>query len=78
MLQWVEAIGDYLMSQCKIGNADAGGGKIRSASATQFRGQLASGSKKASKGLLSASIVPTTRSSVRRGRVAFAVAIGVK
>ena len=54
------------------------GGEIRSASGTQFRGQLTSGSIKASKGLLSASIVPMTRSSVRRGRVAFAVAIGVK
>ena len=27
MLQWVEAIADHLMSQCKMGNADAGGGR---------------------------------------------------
>ena len=29
MLQWVEAIADHLMSQCKNGNADAGGGRSR-------------------------------------------------
>ena len=58
MLQWVEAIADHLMLQMRERV------EVGSASGTQSRGRPASGSIKASKGALSASIVPITRSSV--------------